>query len=228
MTLAGFIMACFIGSFFVVGILSSRMDRQHRENEQKIRLEKQAAEEKRRQDEILFLESINALLPDLDAALIHLVGHFGWSQVVGTIGLNKLHFDVLYMANPAGQVALPNMQAVHYGTDERRVAREVRRVTNEFDDVGFYGPDAYTQEPTMQMLRDLVNWGYVITAEPITEDSRVVQCELTPEGASLLNLNKRFRRTPLILHRVLSSEEEKTLRDVLRMKINSRELTGLV
>lgn len=212
-------MTVFIGSFFVVGILSSRMDRGQKKYENKKAEEKRAAEEMRRQDELSFFESIKTM-PD-DAALNRLVEHLGWPQVTGTIGIDKLHLDALQKVYLQGDFTLPNMQSAKFGSDERRVVSKIRETTTKLDDVGFYGLDAFSQEPTMQMLQDLINMGYATTAEPITKDSRTVQSEITPKGLSLLALNKRFEKTPFILQRNLSTEARKTVANVLRQCINS-------
>lgn len=162
MTIPGIIMTCFIGTFFIVGILSSRMERRQKIFDEEKKAQQNAAEKEAKQDKLLFFSSVSALHPDSDAALRQLMTRFCWAEIIGTIGLSRLHLSILQKATHDRKVTLPNMQADRYEASEKFVAKEVHKTTTPLDNVDFYGVDTFAQEPTAKMLRDLINSGSVI------------------------------------------------------------------
>jgi hypothetical protein len=90
------------------------------------------------------------------------------------------------------------MQTKHYGYEEHRVARNIRRVNRHNSeyarDIIDFGIDALAQEPTVDMLNDLVKSGYVLTLESFEEARSAFTCSLTEKGEGLIALDRRYCR----------------------------------
>lgn len=216
MDAASIILTCFIGLFIFIGLLSSRTSHYNELHEsERIALANSAKEQEDLANQI-FYSSATSLLPDSEAALRHLLTRHSWLELIETIWVNNLQLDILKLATN-GEITLPNMQAEKYGAEEKRIAKVVHETISDYEDVGYYGVDAFAQAPTTEMLRDLVNSGYVTTTSPITKNNRLFKCELTPTGKALLDLDKRFSKINMskIRMRVLSEIERRTISDVL-------------
>jgi hypothetical protein len=227
-TAAGIIMTLFISMFVIIGIISSRTDRQQKLIEDEKQALQKIAKEKQKQDVLLFVSSVAALLPDSEAALHQLKSHYGWEKITDTIGLSSLHLSILRTARYDEQVTLPNMQADRYNKDERHVKNEVLNLFtpyHEIDEIAYYGVDSFAQKPTVSMLRDLVLSDYVTTSEPITKNSRDFECKITHKGIALLTLDSCFRKggRPQIYLPLLCEEERKIMFDVMKRRIQDVE-----
>jgi hypothetical protein len=222
MTTPGIIMTCFICAFIVIGIISSRTERQNKQLEQDKKAKITSEEIELKQDELSYISSVTALLPDSEAALNQLNDRYRWANLIGVIGIGIHQLTILRIVNQDKKVTLPNMQADHYLAEERYVVETVRKTTSARDDVGFYGVDAYAQEPTVDMLHNLVRLGYITIAEPVSKNSRTCDCELTTKGQTLLNLDNqhRSRNTSHSVLRALSEHERKAISDVLYLRLN--------
>ncbi len=221
MTVPGIIMTCLFGAFIVMGLLSSRMERQQKQLGEERKAKEQDTEKNKNQEEAQFISTVTNLLPDTDAAIKQLMTRHSWDELIGTIGLSKLHLTLLKNVRFKNQVDLPNMQAAHYGREENHVANVARRTTSSYIDIGSYGVDLFAQEPTVELLRNLVSSDLVSTSVPITQNQRSFVCKLTPKGQSVLALNSRFENIDksFRLRHVLSEEERKLITTVLYKSI---------
>jgi len=147
--------------------------------------------------EIEFANNALAMLPDVESALNLLREKYGWRELVETLRVGALQLDILRMLRGVGahHIRLPNMQSDRYEADERYLNRVVRKTTPSYEDVNYYGVDAFAQQPTAEMLRDLINnTSYVSVRTPISKNSRDFECELTPNGRALMMLDAIFCR----------------------------------
>ena len=152
-------------------------------------------------EEVARAEQALAALPDLDKALNPLREQYGWRELMETIGIYALHLQLLRdisYGEPEEMLTLPNMQSKHYGNEEHRVAREIREVNrynSEYaQDIMDFGVDALAQRPTVDMLHDLVSWGYVLTLESFEKARSSFTCSLTEKGKGLIALDRRYCR----------------------------------
>ena len=188
--------------FFVYGInIQSARERHANELEKEKRTKESNAAAAVVREEVARAQQALAALPDLDNALNPLREQYGWRELMETIGIYALHLkllrDISY-GELEEVLTLPNMQSKHYGYEERQVAREIREVNrhnSEYQqDLMDFGPDALAQRPTVDMLHDLVNSGYVVTLESFEESRNSFTCSLTKKGKGLIALDRRYCR----------------------------------
>ena len=210
--------------FLLLAALVFAIARSSREQEAWDELEKQKKVDAKNQKKLASEEeialAIRALdaLPDVDLALNLLRDRYGWRELLETIHIYSLHLQLLRQISWKDQsvVVLPNMQAVKYGRDERRVLRDANAAFPH--DVADFGIESFAQEPTVAMLCDLVGTGYVSVLEPITPHSRSSICSLTEDGKALIKLDRRFCRgdnAKAYLRRAPCLDAYKAIADVL-------------
>jgi len=181
----------------------------------------------------LHAEQAQAALPDTDAALISLLAKYGWREMLGTIYLSSNHLQLIRevgYGDPATRIELPNMKL--NGWEERRVRKDVRESNKrnaEIDrDILDFGIDALAEEPTAEILKQLIDGHYIFTKEPFSEGQRTYTCTLTSNGAGLLELDDRYRRTgtanPYIL-RMPMNESRKIVAKILRTAISQASVS---
>ncbi|VTU29832.1 hypothetical protein [Variovorax sp. PBL-E5] len=188
--------ALVVGFLVFVGITSSKMDKALKIAETKKKSDARETAAKAIEAQVELAEQASRLLPDVEGAIDLLKTQYGWRELVETIGVRGRQLELLRSLPSFGteNVHLPNMQADQYSNDEHRVARRINSITTPADDVGFWGDDAFAQEPTAAMLKDLVTAGFVSVAKPITKNARDFECTLTVDGRALAKLDARFYR----------------------------------
>jgi hypothetical protein len=172
-------------------------------------LKEKAEAEREMQDEAIraeieLTESAYAALPDIDTVMTILLDRYGWREILETIGIFPIHFELLRkvsLCQPL-EIKLPNMQSNRYGRDEIHIIAKAREVSmsrdplfgysNFHEDVLGYGIDSLAQEPTVLTLKELAS--YIDTSKPIYNESRDFECVLTPRGEALIQLYCKYFR----------------------------------
>lgn len=222
-----------VGFFVTMIIVSSNREKRAKEMEVKKKAENKQAVAMAINAEIETANQAAEMLPDIESALNLLREKYGWPELTETIGVYARHLELLNQLTPSQthHLSLPSMQADEYGENERRVINRIRTKMPQAEDINFWGYDVYAQEPTAEMLRELVWRGYVVTAEPFTKNSRNFDCKLTSEGVALMELERLFYRgysATLNLRRAPSSDAKKVVASFMyrcteQLKIQTQE-----
>lgn len=217
-----------------MAIMSSKADKRSKELKLHEKEDARQAKMAAIQAEIDVANQAFQALPDITSALNLLREKYGWREILETIRVHALKLQLLREISFEESVSLnlPNMQADRYNGEEWRVVREARKVNYQFrDEVTTYGIDALAQEPTVQMLRELVDSGYVSTVEPFTTKTRSYTCSLTESGKSLVALDAQFCRgdtAKAYLRRAPSAEVQELIATVLYRGIRQLNEQGEV
>ncbi|HMS27549.1 MAG TPA: hypothetical protein PKC80_09295 [Burkholderiaceae bacterium] len=177
--------------FFGYGALRSSRD----EADAKTRAAEKKAEEtlkktEEAQAEMELIAQATSKLPDSTGAMLLLKSRYGWREIVETIGLSRLHLQVLREVDGTSEIVLPNMKLNRYGSEEARVVRRAKEIANPMDYE--YGLASVFQEPTTDTLLELHNRGFVKAQSRGDKKGRRYVVSITEMGNKLIGLDAKF------------------------------------
>ena len=165
----------------------------------------------------------SAKLPDTSAAITQLKHRFTWQQIMESAGYRELHVQLLRRVGSGASLTLPNLNCRILGEMERETLAVASRTLH---DQGLYQVplDVGIQEPTTDVLSDLVLYDLVTCTPDVSNRDRDYVVYPTPEGASLIDLNRTFSsynyQVPKYIH--LSKDVSDSLRLALTQVIHTQ------
>ncbi|MEY4751926.1 MAG: hypothetical protein RIQ60_4140 [Pseudomonadota bacterium] len=205
---------------FVMGTMkSARLNKAAEEKSKADAQSRQLEKQQEIDDELLFVKDVlAAAAPSIDG-LRRLKERYGWAEIVGTHDLSRNHLKLLRQCSVEGDdIELPNLEITNFGPDERRVAREAKRVAEPLFDP--YDPWSTVQEPTVQTLRELQRDGFVLVSPEPGNNRREFFVRLTPRGSRMVEadyaLKDRNDGLPGAIKLPKSNDAKKNIAAILR------------
>ena len=152
-----------------------------------------------------FIAEATRLLPDADAALQHLRARYRWEELAQAIGFTLVDLSLIARCYPSAEVELPNWHHRVPGSLERNSTRTAVDAAKHFGVFG--GGPLQEQEPTTDTLAKLIDAGYMVTDQPVTDVLRNYFVQLTDRGLRLAELHARFQDRDRILPRFFAHDD---------------------
>lgn len=212
------------GALFLFGIFAFMAYQGFKSSDQSVKLEteKKVAKEAENQEQLEFIRCKKALLPDCEAIVNSLRERYTWQQIFQAYGVGTLEMELLRVIPLQSTISLPNLTASDQTDEERRVLRDAKQARSFFydhDDL-----ETWIQEPTTQVLRELVDIGLVDATDIGYGDGRNFEVSITLRGEVLLELDEKFRdqksRFEIPKNSFTTIETQRELSSLVRSMIN--------
>lgn len=157
----------------------------------RIKADKLKEREAERQEELAFIRSTTARLPDGDAVVLALRERYTWQQVFEGFGIGVLEMELLRRLASRSSISLPNPNAGEPNDQERKVLRDAKKAAGSLGEAQDF--ESWYQEPTVRTLEELWLAGLVDSQATGDTGGREFTVSITSRGRQLLKLDKKFR-----------------------------------
>lgn len=142
-------------------------------------------------EELAFIRSAKARLPDRLAVIEALRERYTWQQILEAYGVGVLGMELLRHLESLSSISLPNPSARDLNDKERKILRDAKKAASSFGES--HDIDTWYQEPTVQTLQELCLAGLMESRAIGSTDGREFTVAITVKGALLLKLDQKFR-----------------------------------